>query len=398
MTPNKLWTPNFILITFTNLFVSAASFLLIPVLPIFAKQILKADEAQIGLIISIYTLSALILRPFVGWGLDALGRKLIYFLGLSFFALLMPWHAWLNSISSLLILRFLHGFSWGIVTTGGSTIASDLVPPSRRGEGIGYFGMSFTIAMALGPVIGLAMLKKVDFQTLFYTASALVGLAFLLANLIKYPVIQINHSHNQLTFNTLFDKRGLPASWVALICSGVYGGLITFMTLFTEEKKIKSGLEMLDSGALFFVAYAIGLTLVRPFAGKELDKNGPRKVIGGGLSVLIIGILILTASSEIYQFLLGAFIAGIGMGSILPTTLTMVVNLVEPERRGVANSTFFSMVDIGVSCGTMLLGWVASISSISIMFYLCAGLIVLPLILFFSYVLNDYQTKVLQNQ
>ena len=152
----KLWTRDFILMSFTNLFIAAGSFLLIPVLPIYARDIFGASKADIGYVVGIYTLSALLLRPISGYTLDTMGRKSTYLVGLAFFVVLMPLYAWTNTLMMLLAIRFVQGMSWGAVTTGGSTIASDIVPMERRGEGIGYFGMSFTIAMALGPCVGFS--------------------------------------------------------------------------------------------------------------------------------------------------------------------------------------------------------------------------------------------------
>jgi MFS family permease len=394
-----LWTLNFILITFTNLLISAGSFLLIPVLPIYAKEVLRASKAEIGLIISVFTVSALLLRPFVGIALDSLGRKPIYFLGLILFVALLPFYAWFQVVGHLILLRFLHGFAWGIVTTSGSTIASDIVPIERRGEGIGYYGMSFTIAMALGPVVGLALTQLVDYPTLFFIVGAMVSVGLGVAGLVKYPRLKTTPLRNiKITKASLFDVRVIPASSIAMLCSGVYGGLISFITLFTEEKNLQSGMKLLDSGALFFVAYAIGLTLIRPFAGRELDQKGPRRVIIGGLSILILGISLLASSTHLEWFLLASFITGLGMGSILPTILTMVVNLVEPEKRGVANSTFFTLVDVGVSVGTLSLGLLANYTSVATMYYISALIILIPLLYFWRVVLPSYQQKMLNNK
>ncbi|MDX2302624.1 MAG: MFS transporter [Microscillaceae bacterium] len=390
----RLWTRDFILLTLTNLFLATGSFLLIPVLPIYVRDMFGASKTEIGYIMGFYTLSALLLRPFAGFALDALGRKSIYLLGLALFVLLMPSYAWVSSMWMLLGIRFLQGMSWGIVTTGGSTIASDIVPLERRGEGIGYFGMSFTIAMALGPVLGLTLIQGIDYPSLFYLTTTVALITFVLANLIKYPqIVQSGKSSFVWTKDIFYDARVIPASMLALISSGVYGGLISFIGLFMEESGIRTGYALMDSGAAFFMAYALGLTIIRPIAGVQMDRHGPAQVMGAGFIALIIGLLTLASAQEIWSFLLASLISGIGMGVIMPTVITMVVNMVEPQRRGVANSTFFSAVDIGVGVGTVLLGRLADLTSVRMMYYYCAGLMIVPLILFFFYVLKDYQQK-----
>ena len=225
--------------------------------------------------------------------------------------------------------------------------------------------------------------------------SGLVFFTFLLANTINYP--QINHEGKApksiFSRDVLYEARVVPACWIALICSGVYGGLISFMSLYMEETGISTGIALLDSGAAFFIAYALGLTVIRPIAGVQMDRYGPAKVMFFGFFGLITGLAILASSQEVISFLLASLISGIGMGIIMPTVITMVVNIVEPHRRGVANSTFFSAVDIGVGLGTILLGKLADLTSVRMMYFYCAFLILIPLGLFFFFVLKDYHHK-----
>ena len=202
--------------------------------------------------------------------------------------------------------------------------------------------------------------------------SVVVLFTFLLANTVKYPQIEKEGLGPKSIFSkdVLFEARVVPACWVALICSGVYGGLISFMSLYMEETGIRTGIAILDSGAAFFIAYAFGLTIIRPIAGVQMDRYGPARVMLFGFLGLITGLVILAQSQEIISFLLASLIAGMGMGVIMPTVITMVVNIVEPHRRGVANSTFFSAVDIGVGIGTILLGKLADMTSVRMMYFL----------------------------
>ncbi|HAI77101.1 MAG TPA: MFS transporter [Microscillaceae bacterium] len=398
-TSTKLWTKDFLLLTLSNLFMASGSFFLIPTLPIYAEKVLQSSKTDIGLILGLYTLSALLMRPLAGWALDIVGRKWVYLCGMVIFVILMPFYLWATTMATLLLLRFLHGIAWGVITTGGSTIVSDIVPAARRGEGIGYFGMSFTISMALGPVLGLWMIAAWDFSTIIWASSAVSLVTLLIALTIHYPVHTASIQHKQTSWDQFIDKRGIPTATLALICSAVYGGLVTFITLFTQEKKIAAiqwGDFTLPSSAVFFMLYALGLTLIRPIAGTWLDRHGPKQVLGYGFVVLIVGLTSLASIHTLGGLMVASAITGVGMGTILPTTLTMVVNLVEPEKRGVANSTFFSAVDIGVGLGSILLGKLADIVSIATMFYFCALVIFIPLALFFLLVLPDYQKKLTQ--
>lgn len=394
-TKPTLWSRDFILMTFTNLLMSAGSFLLIPTLPIYAANAFDASKSEVGYIIGIYTLSALFLRPIAGIFLDTVGRKPVYLLGLFLFVLMMPLYIFVGTLMSLILLRFAHGVSWGTFTTSSSTIVSDIVPPSRRGEGIGYFGMSFTVAMAVGPVLGLTWLQNRSAEELFILASFITLGGMLLAFLIRYPKIkQSNPFHRKINREMLYEADCLPTTSISMICSAIYGGLITFISLFMQESKLQTGYALLDNGAVFFIAYAFGLTIIRPLAGRQLDLHGPLRVLSFGFLGLMLGLMLIASSSgQIAWFIAGALVSGIGMGAILPTTLTMIVNIVPPERRGVANSTFFSGVDIGVGVGAIALGAVAEVSSIQMMYYLCAVLVLIPMLSFLMFINKDYEQK-----
>lgn len=392
----RLWTSSFVLLTFSNLALASGAFLLFPTLPIYAEDILAADNIQKGLIVSLFSITALFIRPFAGIALDGWGRKIVYLIGIFFFVACMPLYFLSSTILILLSIRLLHGFPWGIVTTSGNTIVSDIVPPAKRGEGIGYFGMSFTVSMALGPIVGLWILTNYDYNTLFYVATGMVTGAVLVAGFIRYPQMSLKKPKG-LTWDMIAEKRSIPSSLMALICSMVYSALITFMSSFTKEINLPpiqlSTESTIEGSSLFFLFYAIGLTLVRPIAGKIMDKNGPKWVLIGGFLFLILGLILLAFSKSLPLFIAASMISGVGMGTILPTTITMVVNLVEPSRRGVANSTFFSAVDIGVAFGSVVFGAIADISSLQTMYLIGAGTIVFPLLYFYFFVLGDYERK-----
>ncbi|NJO03136.1 MAG: MFS transporter, partial [Bacteroidia bacterium] len=142
-----------------------------------------------------------------------------------------------------------------------------------------------------------------------------------------------------------------------------------------EEAQLQGGIPGLNSGSVFFLAYALGLTIIRPVAGVEMDKNGPARIMALGFVLLMVGLFALASVGEMIGFLLASLACGIGMGIIMPTGITMVVNITEPTRRGIANSTFFSAVDVGLGLGTIALGLVAEFASVRMMYYVCSGLV-----------------------
>ncbi|PHJ38237.1 hypothetical protein P378_10420 [Desulforamulus profundi] len=139
-----LWTKDFILICLANLLIFTSFYFLLPTLPVFVTDVLRGDESNVGYIIGVLSLTAVMVRPLSGYMLDAVGRKKVLFAALAAFCLAMGAYTFVTSLTLLFLLRFLHGLSWGFTTTGAGTVASDIVPPARRGEGMGYYGLSNT--------------------------------------------------------------------------------------------------------------------------------------------------------------------------------------------------------------------------------------------------------------
>ncbi|RJQ24732.1 MAG: MFS transporter [Peptococcaceae bacterium] len=359
-------------------------YFLLPTMPIFAVKALGADNSQVGYIIGVFTLSAVAIRPLAGYTLDSAGRKKVFLWSMGLFALLTFSYHLAASLLFLLFLRLLHGFTWGVTTTGGGTIAADLLPPDRRGEGIGYFGLSMTLAMALGPMLGLWLMGADQYGRLFFAAGILGVLGFLTAALVKHPRLPL--TRRALSWGAFVENRVISICIATFFLTVVYGGIVSFITLYSEETGI-------GNGGLFFLVYAVAMSVTRPFAGKIMDRRGPGPVLAAGLLSQIAGFLVLWAGRDLTGFTAAAVLIGIGSGNAWPTLQTMVINMVEPQRRGVANSTFFSAIDVGIGFGSIALGWLAEGTSIGTMYLASAVILLIPLAYLFLHVLKDYHSK-----
>jgi MFS family permease len=385
MTKAPLYTKDFLLHCFSYLLMAVSFYFLLPTLPTFVTDVLGESADKVGYIIGIYALSALIVRPLSGYAFDKYGRRKLFLFSMFCYALVMAAYGLAASFIFLLFLRLVNGGFWGIVTTGGGTITSDLVPDSRRGEGIGIFGLSMTLSMAIGPLIGLQILKETgSYQVLFITSGALCFLAVMMSFFVNHP--KISNRNNKLSFENVFEPKVLKVSMVMLLLAFPFAGIMSFITLFAKELSI-------ESTGMFFLIYAIGVSIIRPFTGKMMDKKGPGLIMLLSFVGTISGLIFLSQSKTEPSFLAAGFILGLGNGIVMPTLQTMVINMVHSKKRGVATSTFFSSIDLGIGIGAFFLGNIVEIFSLSQMYLFCALGMFIPAIMFFGITLPDYNKK-----
>jgi predicted MFS family arabinose efflux permease len=364
---------------------AAAFYFLLPTLPVYAVNALGANKNQVGYIIGVYALAALIIRPLSGFALDAYGRRSVYLWALGIFTLLMGCYHFAGNFYVLLLIRIFHGFTWGTITTGGSTIAADLIPESRRAEGIGYFGMAMAFSIAFAPYAGDLIMGQDNFDTLFTVAAVVATAAFLLAILVKMPNIKTGET--KLSLSKMFEKKVNRLGIVMFMGAFPYAAIISFISIYSDELGIAQG-------GLFFIFMAIGVILARVFVGKVMDNRGPNGLVFFGLLITVAGLLMMSYIETFWPLMLSGVFVGIGNGIIMPTVQTMAINMVPMERRGAANATFFSAVDLGIGAGSIALGYVAEFFGIASMFFICGLILFLPLLFYFTFVAKHYESNV----
>lgn len=363
-TQEKLWSRDFILILLANLFTFIGFYMLLPTLPVYAKK-LGGEETIAGMVIGLFTASAVIIRPFAGRALDTYGRKAVYLLGLGIFILSVIVYNWVPSVLFLLLLRLVHGLGWGACTTAAGTIAADIIPKKKLGEGMGYFGIASTIAMAIAPALGLGILAKFhdNFTYLFALSTSMIIIAVIISLNIRY--IKISKENNE-SKGSLFETNAFKPSSVALFIGMTYGAIVSFIALYAYQR----GIENIGP---FFTVMAVTMIISRPISGRLADKKGFSTVIIPGIISVLITMLLFSQANNLFMFLLGGIIYGIGFGSVTPSLQAMAVQKLSPQRRGAANGTFYSAFDLGIGAGSILGGIVAQALSYSQM-YLTASL------------------------
>lgn len=362
----RLWTKSFIGLTLSMFFLCFGFYLLLPTLPLYIKD-LGISESQLGFIIGGFTLSAVVVRPVIGGLLDRFGRRFFILAGLILFAIAMFLYNWASGILLLFLLRILHGGGWAISTTSIGTSITDVIPAGRRSEGMGWYGMSMSVSMAIGPIIGVWMVQGYTFRHLFVLASCLSVAAILIALVTKVPDIRGDYKQKTV----FFDKSVFPISSAIFFLALTYGGITTFLPLFAGTIQVNAG--------TFFLVYAVALTLTRPVAGKLADRYNEGTIIIPSMILMIVALLVLSFSAGLPGIVVSAVLYGIGFGSAQPALQAATLNLVSSDKKGVANASFFTAMDLGIGLGSILLGVISQLFGYPFLFAACAvsGLIAL---------------------
>lgn len=378
MNPDKIWTRDFVLICLANFFVVLGFQMTLPTIPIFVKELGGSDQL-IGLIVGAFTFSALLFRPYAGKALETKGRQIVYLFGLSVFVVSVGSYAFITSIAVLLFMRVVQGIGFGFSSTATGTIATDLIPPSRRGEGMGYFGVSGNIAMALGPALGLSLVGKISFTYLFLICAVCGIIALLLALKIRYKKVEESpHKTINIKFD-FFEKTAIKPSVLLLFITFTFGGIASFLPLYAAQKDV-AGMEF------YFLVYALFVIVSRTFSGRIYDTKGHQYVFPPGVIMILMAMLLLAWLPNTFVLIFAAAIYGLGFGSVQPALQAWAVSAAPNNRKGMANATFFASFDFGVGIGAMIFGVLASSFGYKVIYLTAAGSVFISL-MYYVYIL-----------
>ncbi|MGE7119658.1 MFS transporter [Peribacillus sp. NPDC046944] len=345
----RIWTRDFVMICLANLCIFMGFQMTMPTIPLFVEQ-LGGDDRLVGAVLGVFTFSALLIRPFAGKMLETKGRRIIFLIGLAIFAFSVGSFGFMGSIGLLFLMRIVQGVGWGLSSTASGTIASDIIPAKRRGEGMGYYGLSGNLALALGPTLGLFLVTVLPFQQLFLICSLLGILAMIMASLITYQKVERDPiaALSAKRFD-IYEKSALQPSLLIFFISVTFGGIATFLPLYTAEKGV-SGIQW------YFLLYALALMVTRLFSGRLYDRRGHRAIFVPSALLIMSGMLLLAWMPGESVLYLAAVLYGMGFGSVQPALQAWSIEKTAPNRKAMANATYFSFFDLGVGIGAIVFG------------------------------------------
>jgi len=393
---DKLWTQSFISACTGNFLLFFSFYLLLPILPLYLIEEFQTSKSMVGIILSCYTLAALLIRPFAGFVLDMINRKPVYLIAYLSFVLSFVGYPLATFVGMFLFLRILHGFTFGFVTTAGNSLIVDIMPASRRGEGLGYFGIANNLAMAIGPMISLFMHDYYTFDAIFYMAIGSGLLGFLVVLTIKSEKMLKSEIKQPIAFDRFFLFKGFNAGFSLLLMGIPYGMLTTYVAIYGKDLGVHNGM------GIFFSLMAVGLTISRLIGGKMVDRGRLVQVVAYGTFFCMVAFFALAGLKQIDVYnetsIIGLFYAialllGIGYGMLFPAYNTLFVNLAPNNRRATASSTYMTSWDIGIGIGLILGGHLADASGGFPLAFLVGALAVALSLMFFIRIAGPHFEK-----
>ncbi|WP_313515892.1 MFS transporter [Sphingobacterium sp.] len=393
MNMNKIWTRDFILSCLGCFFLFVNFYMLLSSMPLAIKQHMGGTARDMSLVVSIYLLGIVLLRPFSGVISDRIGSKKISIITMFLFVVCSFMYLGIHAIVPLLLVRMIHGVFHSLSTTAHAAMAISMVPNSRKGEGIGYYGLAMSLSMVLGPALGLYILNSFGFEVLIIVASIFSVISWLLTLFIKNPAIvkqgvSAKVGKQKFSFSNFIEMKAVPVCISAMLFAFSYSSIISFMAVYTTE------LGMPIAAMYYFITFAISIMVTRPIIGKLLDSKGPSYLIIPSLIIFALGLMIMGTATSLFQILLSGVILGVAYGAIFPSFQTITIKLSPLDKAGSATATFFLFYDSGFGLGAFALAVVASYFGYAKMYMIVSGLILLTLLLYYLLYHRKQQTSI----
>ncbi|MDD5168367.1 MAG: MFS transporter [Syntrophales bacterium] len=361
--PASIWTRNFILLCLANFSTFISMQMLLPTLPLYLLM-LGGTQRDVGYVMGTYTLGAMLMRIIAGWLVDRYDRKRTLIIGIALMLAVTLLYNLVSDVPLITVIRALHGLTYGLVGTVIGTMVVDSLPSARIGEGIGYFGLTPTLSMAVAPILGLWLAGTFSYHVLFLAVSVLNALTILSCLPVRRTIVRTAPRFASIsgTLANLFEKTAMRPAVVTFFLTAVYSAVIFFIAVYAAALGI-------GNIGLFFVATALTMVIFRPISGRWADRGGTNMVMFISYLALFLSIVIIGVSHSITGFLLAGAFIGLGFGSCFPTLQALAVRHVPAHRRGSATGTFFLAFDIGLGLGAVLWGYVAEAAGYQIMYF-----------------------------
>ena len=383
----RLWNRNYMKVWTANFMLFFSFMVLTPLLPLYLSDTFGTGKHTIGLILSGYTLTALMMRSVSGYLVDSRPRKLVLMVCYGLFAFFFAGYfvtGW--SLVLFALIRTLHGAPFGAATVANSTVAIDVLHPTRRAEGIGYYGLSNNIATALSPSVGLYIYELTgNYNLIFLIALLASALGVFINATLKLAPRELQTKSQKLSLDRFFLVKGWREG-IAMVCYAYsYGVLATYLAIYGKER-----LGIIGGSGLFFMILSAGLILSRLIGTRTLRQG---KIVHNatlGICISVFGYILFASVAKPWAFYGSALIIGLGNGHMFPAFQNMFINLAPHSQRGTANSPLLTSWDVGMGLGIVVGGALSEAMGYGAAFYSAAMVNMFGVIYFFWQVKGNY--------
>ena len=378
----RLWTRNFVVISLASFFVAMVFYLLMTTMALFSVQEFQANQSQAGLASGVFVVGALGFRLLVGRYIELIGRKKVVYGSLFLFFLLSFLYWKVDNLQFLFLVRFIHGGAFGAANTAIQTIIIDNIPLAKRGEGIGYFSLSSTLATAIGPLLGIVLMQYCGFEMIFLACNILAMISIICLYLAQIKNVELSieqrNSFKNLHWQDFFEEKALPISLIMFVMGIAFSGILTFINSYALS------LNLALAAKFFFLIYAVFIIISRPFTGRLLDLKGDNFIMYPALFVYGISLFLLSEGYNDYLFLTAGALIGLGFGTVMSSSQVIATKKAPRHKIGLATATFFFALDFGVGIGPYFIGLLIPYIGFSGMYKLLS-IIVIAMILAYHY-------------
>ncbi|MCZ0702511.1 MFS family permease [Natronobacillus azotifigens] len=356
-TNDKLWSKDFICITLCNLFIYLVFYYLLVTLPIYIIEHIAGGEIIAGMITTVFLFIAIIVRTLTPLWISRFGNKSILYAGLIVYLVSSVLYLFPTTGIGFLVVRMLHGIGFGLATATTGEFLTDIIPQSRKGEGIGFYTLSLNLAVVFGPFFGINAVRNLEKPYFFGIVILFSFLSIIMCVFLSNTEREQQPENPGVNSRDVFEKSAVRISIICAAFAIVYSSILSFIPVYALD------IGLLHVSSYFFIVFAIVTIISRPFTGKWMDVYGANVIMYPSIILFALGILLLSLSYNSAIFLIAAALIGLGWGTLFPTFQTLAISKALPEKRGMAMATFLSIFELGIGIGSYIVGVVISIYS-----------------------------------
>ncbi len=350
-----------------------AAFQLLPAVP-FRIMAIGGSKAQAGWFLSVYAFASALSAPLMGNLADHIGRKRMLMAASLLFIVFSLLYGVVRVVPLLLAIAIVHGSLWSGLMASASAIMSEFIPESRRNEGLAYWGLASTAAIALAPAAGLMIYEHFGWVVLCSELAGLSLLTFVWAS--RLPVVHETMPTAHSLRESWDPTTIRPALSLSVICFG-YGGVTSYVAILSRERGLRPE-------SLYFTIFALSIVVVRVFTSRLGDRLGPRAILYPSYAAIPISFAILSVATRQWQMVVSATLFGIGMGAAYPAFANFLLMNTDPKRRARTFGSIILAFDTGIALGSLCIGAIGQRWSLGAAFAVAAGLSSLAIPIFMA--------------